>query len=68
MAFIVISQLTIRAETVTGMLAPEGTIVAMWDRGVPHSFDVQTFPAQIAAAFGADSRQTRAFTEIRIHF
>ena len=58
MTLIVVSQLAVRAQAVTGVLTPEGSIVAVRDGGVPHGFDVQTFPAKILATIHADTIQS----------
>jgi hypothetical protein len=67
MALVVVGQLAVRAETVTGVLAPEGAIVAVRDGGVPHGFDVQTLPAKVAATLRTDSRQAGALAEVGVH-
>src|SRR5450432_1930917 len=66
-AFVVVRHLAIRPKAIAGMQAPEGAIVAVRDRGVPHSFDVQTLPAEVLAAFRANPRQTSTFAEIGVH-
>ena len=68
MAFVVVGQFAIRTETVAGVLAPEGSIVAVRDRRVPHGFHIQTFPAEITAAVHSDPGQSGPFTQIGVHY
>ena len=68
MTLVVISQLTIRTEAVTGVLAPERSIVAVRDGGVPHGFDVQAFPTKITATVLTDTSRSGTFAEIGVHY
>src|SRR5207247_173484 len=56
-----ISQLAVGSQAVVSMLAPEKAIVAVRDRGIPHSFNEHALPAQVGASVLPYNGQAGAF-------
>src|SRR5205823_3217430 len=66
-ALVIVGQFAVGAEAVAGTETPEGSIVTVRDRGVPHGFDIQTFPAEVLTAVRTDPGQAGTFSAVGIH-
>src|SRR5260370_12318840 len=56
-----VDDFAVGAETVPGVLAPEGAIVGVLNGGVPLGLDKHALPSQLFAAVHADFGETWAF-------
>src|SRR2546426_595850 len=66
-ALVIVHEFAIWTQAVIRVLAPEGAIIAMGNRGVPRGFDEHPLPAQLGAAFLADYGQPRTLARLRRH-
>ena len=60
-ALVIVRELSVRTEAIVRVLAPEDSVIAVLDRGIPLGIDEHALPAQHVAAVLSDYSQSRPF-------